>query len=208
MQSFLRFRNVGRAAEANVKYALEHVRQPATEQSKSFQPIDQTRRLSLASEHTIQPSQPEQFSQAPKDEERAQAGTLTAPRAISDVHLEAATRTKSNGMTAADSSYGMALARSMAGVHLRDASTYRGLSGPIFIVSWEGPDDPLNPRNWSVTKRVMVTLQVGLISAAVGAASGIDATALPQAAKEFGVSDVVESLATGKTPASLELDSY
>ncbi|KAJ3457792.1 hypothetical protein MRS44_014933 [Fusarium solani] len=166
MQSFLRFRNVGRAAEANV-------------------------------------NQPEQFSQAPKDEERAQAGTFTAPRAISDVHLEAATRTKSNGMTAADSSYGMALARSMAGVHLRDASTYRGLSGPIFIVSWEGPDDPLNPRNWSVTKRVIVTLQVGLISAAVGAAFGIDATALPQAAKEFGVSDVVESLATGIGVGSL-----
>ncbi|KAM6509357.1 hypothetical protein FSOLCH5_012358 [Fusarium solani] len=49
----------------------------------------------------------------------------------------------------------------------------------------------------------MVTLQVGLISAAVGAASGIDATALPQAAKEFGVSDVVESLATGIGVGSL-----
>ncbi|KAL6354967.1 hypothetical protein LRP88_12325 [Fusarium phalaenopsidis] len=106
-------------------------------------------------------------------------------------------------MTAADSSCGMALARSMAGIHLRDVSTYRGLSGPIFIVSWDGPDDPLNPRNWSVIKRVMVTLQVGLISTAVGAASGIDATALPQAAKEFGVSDVVESLATGIGVGSL-----
>ncbi|KAI8657011.1 MFS domain-containing protein [Fusarium sp. Ph1] len=194
MQSFLQFRNFGHAAEANVKHGLEHVRRTTTEQST---PIDLARRLSLASEHTIQPSQPEQFPQAPKDEERAQAGTLTALRAISDVHLEAATRTKSNGMTAADSSCGMALARSMAGIHLRDVSTYRGLSGPIFIVSWDGPDDPLNPRNWSVIKRVMVTLQVGLISTAVGAASGIDATALPQAAKEFGVSDVVESLATG-----------
>ncbi|KAL2670526.1 hypothetical protein Neosp_014314 [[Neocosmospora] mangrovei] len=193
MQSFLQFRNFGRAAEANVKHGLDHVRRTATEHST---PIDQARRPSLASEHPIQPNQPEPSPQVLKDEEKAQVGTSTAG-AISNAHLEAATRTKSNGMTDTSSAAGMALARSMAGIHLRDASAYRGLSGPIFIVSWEGPDDPLNPRNWSVTKRVMVTLQVGLISTAVGAASGIDATALPQAAKEFDVSDVVESLATG-----------
>ncbi|KAI8713573.1 MFS domain-containing protein [Fusarium sp. LHS14.1] len=193
MQSFLQFRNFGRAAEANVKHGLDHVRRTATELST---PIDQARRPSLASEHPIQPNQPEPSPQVLKDEEKAQVGTSTAG-AISNAHLEAATRTKSNGMTDTSSAAGMALARSMADIHLRDASVYRGLSGPIFIVSWEGPDDPLNPRNWSVTERVMVTLQVGLISAAVGAASGIDATALPQAAKEFGVSDVVESLATG-----------
>ncbi|KAM0429765.1 hypothetical protein ACHAPT_006371 [Fusarium lateritium] len=199
MQSLIQFRHFGQAAEANIKRGLEHVRRAATEQSTAFQPIDQT----LGAEHdtpTIQAIQPDQFPQAPKDEEKAQGvgrGISTTTPANSEEHLEAATRIKSNGMTETALSSGMALARSMAGIHIRDASAYRGLSGPIFIVSWEDAEDPLNPRNWSVTKRVLVTIQVGLVSVAVGAASGIDATALPQAAKEFGVSDVVESLATG-----------
>lgn len=41
------------------------------------------------------------------------------------------------------------------------------------------------------------TLQISLIAAAVGAASGIDATVLPQAASSLRVSEVAESLATG-----------
>lgn len=41
------------------------------------------------------------------------------------------------------------------------------------------------------------TLQISLIAAAVGAASGIDATVLPQAATSLGVGEVAESLATG-----------
>lgn len=47
------------------------------------------------------------------------------------------------------------------------------------------------------TRRVSCTLQISLIAAAVGAASGIDATVLPQAARSLGVSEVAESLATG-----------
>jgi hypothetical protein len=42
-----------------------------------------------------------------------------------------------------------------------------------------------------------VTLQISVISFFVGAASGIDATVLPQAAASLGVSEVAESLATG-----------
>ncbi|RSL70859.1 hypothetical protein CEP53_001734 [Fusarium sp. AF-6] len=68
--------------------------------------------------------------------------------------------------------------------------------GTIFVVTWQGEDDKLNPRNWSVVKRIVVTFEVSLISAAVVIASSIDATAL-QAAEEFGVSHVVESLAKG-----------
>lgn len=90
-----------------------------------------------------------------------------------------------------------ALGHSLTGIHARDRRTHEGKGEQVFVVGWEGPDDPLNPRNWPVARRVSCTLQISLIAAAVGAASGIDATVLPQAAKSFGVGRVAESLATG-----------
>ncbi|KAH8767432.1 major facilitator superfamily transporter [Diaporthe sp. PMI_573] len=90
-----------------------------------------------------------------------------------------------------------ALGHSLTGVHARDRRTHEGKGSKVFVVGWEGPDDPLNPRNWTYARRVSCTLQISLIAAAVGAASGIDATVLPQAATSLGVSEVAESLATG-----------
>ncbi|KAK6218777.1 hypothetical protein LQW54_002702 [Pestalotiopsis sp. IQ-011] len=90
-----------------------------------------------------------------------------------------------------------ALGHSLTGIHARDRATHEGKGSKVFVVNWEGPDDPANPRNWTVMKRVGCTLQISLIAGAVGCASGIDATMLPQAAADLGVSDVAESLATG-----------
>ncbi|KAK9359552.1 major facilitator superfamily domain-containing protein [Lipomyces starkeyi] len=70
-------------------------------------------------------------------------------------------------------------------------------SQQIFIVGWDRPDDPANPRNFSIGRKIMTTLIVGAIALVVGAASATDAAVLPQAAEEFHVSDVAESLATG-----------
>lgn len=92
-----------------------------------------------------------------------------------------------------------ALGHSLTGIHARDRATHEGKGSKVFVVGWEGPDDPANPRNWSVAKRVCCTLQISVIAAAVGCASGIDATILPQAAEDLGVSDVAESLATGES---------
>lgn len=92
-----------------------------------------------------------------------------------------------------------ALGHSLTGIHARDRATHEGKGSQVFVVGWEGSDDPANPRNWSVTKRVCCTLQISIIAAAVGCASGIDATVLPQAAQDLGVSDVAESLATGES---------
>jgi hypothetical protein len=92
---------------------------------------------------------------------------------------------------------GTALGHSLTGILARDRRTHEGKGEKVFVVGWEGPDDPLNPRNWDVKKRISCTLQISLIAATVGAASGIDSTVLPQAAKDLGVSDVAESLATG-----------
>ncbi|KIW21301.1 hypothetical protein PV08_01881 [Exophiala spinifera] len=67
----------------------------------------------------------------------------------------------------------------------------------VLIVEWDGPDDPLNPRNWSLFRRVYATLIISAIAFMVGAAAPIDAAVLPQAAKDLGVSEVTETLAVG-----------
>lgn len=70
-------------------------------------------------------------------------------------------------------------------------------SGKIFVVGFEGPDDTLNPHNWSHAYRVWATVLIGSIAFVVGWASSIDSGALQQAAEELHVGEVAESLATG-----------
>jgi hypothetical protein len=68
--------------------------------------------------------------------------------------------------------------------------------GHVFVVGYQGLDDTLNPHNWSTTRRICYTLLIALIGLIVGFASSIDSAAAPQAAEEFHVSEVTESLAT------------
>lgn len=82
----------------------------------------------------------------------------------------------------------------LAGIEIRN---HVGQGEKIFVVGWAGSDDDLMPRKWSLVRRVGVTLQISLIGLVLTAASGIDATVLPQAAEDLGVSKVAESLATG-----------
>ncbi|KAJ8096434.1 major facilitator superfamily transporter [Lipomyces tetrasporus] len=89
-----------------------------------------------------------------------------------------------------------ALGHALTGIHARDRTTHEGKGSKFFVVSWEGECDPLNPRNYSKATRIGTTLLVSAIAFIVGAASSIDTTILPQASVEFGVSEVVESLAT------------
>lgn len=85
----------------------------------------------------------------------------------------------------------------LRGVVEQTRSLADGSTEQILLVDWEGPDDPICARNWSISKRALATAQISLIGFAVGATSGIDATVIPQAAKEFGVSQIVESVAIG-----------
>ncbi|KAF5022461.1 hypothetical protein F66182_5497 [Fusarium sp. NRRL 66182] len=91
----------------------------------------------------------------------------------------------------------VALGQVLTGIQVRDHENSKGQGRRVFVVKWEGPDDPLDPHSWSVGRRIGVTLQISIIALFVGAASGIDATVLPQAAADLGVSQVAESLATG-----------
>ena len=93
---------------------------------------------------------------------------------------------------------GPAFGRTLTGINVRSRTTNEGGHdrGKVFIVDYQGDNDPLNPHNWSITKRMSVTALVALIGLIVGVASSIDSAALDQAAKEFKVSEVTESLAT------------
>ncbi|TKA74434.1 hypothetical protein B0A49_02862 [Cryomyces minteri] len=77
-------------------------------------------------------------------------------------------------------SAGTALGMTMTGIQVRKRSTREGGEGQVFVVG-----------------RICATMMVASIGFVVGLASAIDASAVSEAAKEFGVSEVVESLATG-----------
>jgi multidrug resistance protein len=67
----------------------------------------------------------------------------------------------------------------------------------VFVVGYESESDIMNPHNWSYATRIFATIMIAWIGFIVGFASSVDSAALTQAAAEFGVSKVTESLATG-----------
>jgi hypothetical protein len=92
---------------------------------------------------------------------------------------------------------GTHLGIALTGVDVRSRTTIEDQTlGNVFVVGFDGPQDPENPHNWPIFKRIIVTMNVGLITWVVGLASAIDSAVLPQAAAAVGVSQVTESLAT------------
>ncbi|KAJ3019390.1 hypothetical protein NUW54_g94 [Trametes sanguinea] len=57
----------------------------------------------------------------------------------------------------------------------------------IYIVDWDGPDDPENPKNWTVRKKWAVTLVVSSYAFLSPLSSSMMAPAANQIADEFGV---------------------
>lgn len=94
-------------------------------------------------------------------------------------------------------STGSALGNVLTGIQIRKRSTREGGEGDVFVVGYEGPDDPQDPHNWSFAKRVPCTLLIASIGCVVGLASAIDSSAIEPASKEFHVAEVVEACATG-----------
>lgn len=92
------------------------------------------------------------------------------------------------------------LGHAMTGIQVRKRNTHEGGDGRVFIVGYHDEKDMMNPHNWSHLTRVWITFLVASIGFVVGVASSIDSMALPQASMEFGVSEVVESMATGRQP--------
>ena len=65
-----------------------------------------------------------------------------------------------------------------------------------YIVDFTGPDDPVNPLNWSVRKRVLATVLLSLTTFVVTFASSIFSSALRVVAVEFNISNEVATLGT------------
>ncbi|KAK6392646.1 hypothetical protein LTR65_003419 [Meristemomyces frigidus] len=99
--------------------------------------------------------------------------------------------------TSTQRSTGSVLGNVLTGIHIRKRSTREGGEGNVFVVGYEGPDDPQDPHNWSFAKRIPCTLLIASIGCVVGLASAIDSSAIQQASNEFHVAEVVESMATG-----------
>lgn len=89
-----------------------------------------------------------------------------------------------------------ALGYSMTGIDARMRATNESEVGHVFVVDWEGPDDPMKPGNFSHGLRLWATVVVSFVAVAGTAASSIDAAVLPQYAEYWGVSEVAGSLAT------------
>ncbi|KAJ5357580.1 hypothetical protein N7541_004738 [Penicillium brevicompactum] len=89
------------------------------------------------------------------------------------------------------------LAQSLAGIDVQKQLDSSNPNSHVFVVGWESDDDPLNPRNFSYTRRMVATLLVTALAFIVGAASAIESGVLPQITETYGVSEVVGSLVTG-----------
>ena len=61
------------------------------------------------------------------------------------------------------------------------------------MVSWNGPDDPENPKNWTLKRKWIATFVVSSFTFISPVASAMVAPALPQMAAELNVNNTVES---------------
>jgi hypothetical protein len=61
------------------------------------------------------------------------------------------------------------------------------------MVSWTGPDDPENPKNWTMKRKWVATFVVSSFTFISPVASSMVAPALPQMSQELHVNNTVES---------------
>lgn len=63
---------------------------------------------------------------------------------------------------------------SLPSVRVQQRTNNEENGSSVFVVGWEGSDDPMNPKNWSNARRIGATSIVALISFTVSAASSIE----------------------------------
>lgn len=102
-------------------------------------------------------SDPEKTAQDAEPSRRPSAESITRPSlssgsSNSSEAVDGVSNTAQRVLTAATQyTARAALGHSLTGVHARDRLTHEGKGEKVFVVGWEGPDDPLNPRNWTVS---------------------------------------------------------
>ena len=228
MQSFRQYKEFRRALETQISRDREKSRAPtqanaqnlplpgqAREQDQDLEKADKYGSSSAASQNTAVtdalPSHEGAHPQPTEEVEEAHTGPdLDDEGEESDEHWDvpdslenrpsnlSRTPTQRSGRSANLTTMGTQLGTIMTGVRIRKRKTHEGGDGDVFIVGYEGEDDPQNPHNWSIWTRIFITVMVASIGFVVGVASSIDSSATSEAAIEFGVSDVVEVMATGE----------
>jgi len=85
---------------------------------------------------------------------------------------------------------------------VRGGTVRRGVSSrskrgekDINLVTWDGPNDPQNPKNWSNKKKWMITMVVSLFTFISPVSSSMIAPALPILRKDFETTSSVAALA-------------
>lgn len=176
MLSFLQYRRAGLAVK-------KQVRRDHAEGGRRISTISQILKLEAPKEGRRQGSTSSSSTSRSSDDEAIRLGRIGTTATIATIRTRNSLRT--------------ALGHALRGINARDRTTHEGKGEMVFVVNWDGENDPLNPRNWSLAYRALTTLGVSFLFIAVGAASSADTSILPQAAAEFGVSDVVESMSIG-----------
>lgn len=217
MQSFLQYRRFGKhvtkqyerdksKAEALADPDSSGLTSPFSSNAINTPPVTDapnhvdTRDPEKGEQSNAQPFDPRDRTDAHDSEKEEKEGgsyapTQTAPSARLASHGGEAPEDMSRVSTR--KSMGTALGTTLTGINIRDRSTKEGGDGKVFVVGYEGENDMMNPHNWSFTTRLAATLNIAFIGWIVGFASSVDSAALMQAADDFGVSEVTESLATG-----------
>ncbi|KAJ5535753.1 hypothetical protein N7513_008939 [Penicillium frequentans] len=182
MQSYLQYRRIGQAVAKQLE--RDHEKLPtlgnlghSDEYPSTYSPD------LLSTEKPARPAAPQNPYDTPGETD---SDEQIQPH---DLHAVSSVRTRHSARTA--------LGYALGGIHARDRATHEGGDGKVFVVGWDGENDPLNPCNYSTQSRVITTLMVAAVAFVVTVASSIDSAILLQASEEFGVSEVTESLATG-----------
>ncbi|KUJ08846.1 MFS general substrate transporter [Mollisia scopiformis] len=209
MQSYLAYKRFGK--NARDQYERDRKRAEALSRGNAEndvqaqgEPLGQ-RQSSIYSSHTEIPSPPGDQSPDTRDPEKGEqpsedGGEIDHAPTMETIHTT--------------HSFGTRMGHAMTGIEVRELSkemTRRRTRASgrtnaddkqperekVFVVGYESETDPMDPHNWSYTTRILATIMIAWIGFIVGFASAVDSAALTQAAKEFGVAEVTESLATG-----------
>ena len=204
MQSFRQYRQLGDVVDQQLKSHRENeTREKGAASPEGDDP--QYRAKQHVQDHVG--VQPPSASQKSISEGRRSSHTASTSRAQGNAgeegeeaeQGEASTESLRAIPTESERSIASGFARTLTGLTVRSRLTQDGgeLGQSMFVVGYQGQEDVMNPLNWSHWKRWYATLIVALIGAVVGAASAIDASVVSNVAREYGVSRVVESLASG-----------
>lgn len=81
----------------------------------------------------------------------------------------------------------------------RDPNYHDPAIWPNDLVDWDSPNDPANPRNWPLRKKIIVTVQLGITTMGASFASSSFSPAFPAIQEVFGI---------GRTVATLSLSLF